>query len=491
MPASAEFIALCQSQVMLLTQSLGASLTVVYLTEELTEEADAKLVPIVAYPEAASTWQADQVLSLFSRRQQSMGGQRLLPSGASTRSISTSWLALPDAQQIREEETGQPSMNEAGSTTTSASFKSEDLLLEEQIVLPLIYEGVVMGLLVTVRSDCPWREPEHTQIERIARTLAIACVLDQRGQWLENDLQQQRLLQAQQHDVFDTLLHQFRNPLTALRTFGKLLAKRFLPSDRNRELADGIVRESDRLQELLQQFDAAIDLGEANLLPSAEALNPSTIWDAQITSDQPTKTDAHASALSSTKPMLPGGVAYLTGAALQLETHCLTEVLEPLLISAGAIAQDRQLHLRVNLPAHLPPVQMDVKALREVLSNLIDNALKYTPVDGKVYVRVTRLSRQRQQAIVIADTGPGIPPQDLEHLFEPHYRGVQAQTDIPGTGLGLAIARNLILQMQGEIQVFSPAQASHLLGKFRQDLIADGNPGTAVVVWLPETPIEL
>jgi len=86
-----------------------------------------------------------------------------------------------------------------------------------------------------------------------------------------------------------------------------------------------------------------------------------------------------------------------------------------------------------------------------VFSNLIDNALKYTP-SGKIYIQAG-LEQSHLQGIAISDTGPGIPPEDLEHIFE-HYRGVQSSSEIPGTGLGLAIA-NLIEQMQGEIQVFS------------------------------------
>ena len=63
-----------------------------------------------------------------------------------------------------------------------------------------------------------------------------------------------QMIQEKQQDLLDSLLHQFRNPLTALRTFGKLLMKRLQPGDKNREVATSIVRESERLQELLQKF---------------------------------------------------------------------------------------------------------------------------------------------------------------------------------------------------------------------------------------------
>jgi signal transduction histidine kinase len=94
---------------------------------------------------------------------------------------------------------------------------------------------------------------------------------------------------------------------------------------------------------------------------------------------------------------------------------------------------------------------------------------------------------QQRCAIAISDTGPGIPPQDLEHLFERHYRGVQASTAIPGSGLGLAIAKELIEQMQGDIQVFSPAQlvwakqnSESTIGNAQDNLAR----GTTFIVWL-------
>lgn len=431
MPASAEFVALCQAQVILLTQSLGAALSIVYLTEELTEVADAKLIPVVAYPEAIATWNEDQILSLLSR------GQR----------HSRTYL-LPAKTTI-------PADHPASLTVVPASDKSvpplplqaaeQALLRQQQLVLPLIHEEMVMGLLVTARSDRAWSEAEQTQLKQVAQTLAVACVLDQRSQWMAQDLRQQEMLWEQRQDLFDDLLHQFRNPLTALRTFGKLLMRRLQPGDTNHPVADGIVRESDRLEDLLKQLDIAADLNDLILpaQPASVALLPESI----------------------------------TGAAPQLEAHAIIEVLEPLLESAEAIAQDRQLTLQSKIPAHLPPVQTNVKMLREVLSNVIDNALKYTPAGGGVWVQVK--DQGKMQAIVIADTGAGIPPQDLPRLFERHYRGVQAETAIPGSGLGLAIASELLHAMQADLEIFSPATTCGLLPT---DYPVTG---TAVVVWLP------
>jgi signal transduction histidine kinase len=427
MPASAEFVALCQAQVTLLTQTLGAALSIVYLTEELTEVTDAKLVPVVAYPDTIATWSKDQILPLVSS-QSSRRSRFRLPAAASPGNS----LALHP---------GTPSLPQQAA--------EQALLRQQQIVLPLIHEETVMGLLVTARADRAWSDAEQAQIKQIAETLAVACVLDQRSQWLAQDLHQQQMLWEQRQDLFDDLLHQFRNPLTALRTFGKLLLRRLQPGDTNHPVADGIVRESDRLEDLLKQLDLAADFDNLKPLPA-----------------------------STTVPLLPEARSpeALTGAS-HLAPHAITEVLAPLLESAEAIAQDRQLTLQSKIPIVLPPVQTDLKMLREVLSNLIDNALKYTPGGGGIWVQVQE--QGNRQAIVIADTGAGIPPQDLPRLFERHYRGVQAQTAIPGSGLGLAIARELLHAMQSEIQIFSPAPTCGLLPPDYP------MTGTAVVVWLP------
>lgn len=430
LPASPEFVDLCRSQVALVTQGLGASLGAVYLTEELADTLEQQLVPVVVYPEGR-TWQRPAALSL--------------PAG-SDRS-----LAVP--------------------LDSANPLPTLPLLKPQQLVLPLIHNDLVLGFLVVGRDDRQWQDWEQTQLEEVAHTLAIARFLDQRSQWLEHSQYHQGRLRGQQ-DTLANLLHQFRNPLTTLRTLGKLLLKRLQPEDPNRSIATSILQESDRLQDLLRHFDQVVeDLGEAAL--DTDSLSLPVSPPSEPVLDTPSEPEQSAI------KQLPPASGVLTGSDLPLTACSAAAILQPLLTSAAAVAEERNLELQAAVPPDLPPVRANPAALREVCSNLIDNALKYTPAGGTIKVQLFQsspASGDRQQ-IAISNTGPGIPPQDLTHLFERHYRGVQAQTNIPGTGLGLAIAHRLMAQMGGAVQVFSPA---------RVELPAGAGPGVTFVVTLPE-----
>ncbi|MEG4248877.1 GAF domain-containing sensor histidine kinase [Microcoleus sp. Pol10D4] len=458
MPASSEFVKLCRSQVAIAV-SLGAKFSAVYLTQELVEGSEAKLVPIAVYPETSAESEENQ-------------GLRFQSSESSTVKPVPRLLAPP--VEVEESTVGAIAPEPLpGNERTSHQCQGPENVWQQrrQIVTPLIHEGAVMGLLVSGRQDRPWNEPEEAQIQQIARTLALACILDQRSQWMQQELGTSRQIQAQVYDTMHNLLHQFKSPLTALRTFGKLLARRLVPEDKNRNVAFSIVRESDRLQELLGQFDRTVDTGEAHIkLPSR-------------TSEK---------AMSNVESIRHSPLSL--SPAVNLEESCfVTEVLKPLLTSAEAIASERHLKLLADIPADLPPVSANDRALREVLSNLIDNALKYTPAGRQIYIKVRYKAADGDRAgysqlpaiaVAVSDTGSGIPPQDLEHLFERHYRGEKAQTEIPGTGLGLAIARDLVRQMQGEIEVFSPVNPEWL--PFAEtNLLYPTDRGTTFVVWLP------
>lgn len=457
-----EFIALCREQMALLAQGLGASLSIVYLTQELVETSanETKLIPVVVYPETAVQL-PEQALALPNQK------MKLLTAADDTSTQLRKWVETND-------------------TAEPPDSQEEYLLTGAQIILPLIHEDVMMGLLVTTREDRIWNEDERSEVERIARTLSLACVLDQRRIWLEQQLHQQQILQEKQQDLLDNLLHQFRNPLTALRTFGKLLLKRLRPGDANREVAANIVGESDRLQELLQQFDAVIDLTVADLgqptLPQKKVFVEASVEPEKPEANKKVPVTSIATlrepSLKSYSPerSLPKEALLLPQAGDNNSECFIADVLRPVLFSAQAIAQERNLHLIAEISPNLPPVHANIKALREVLSNVVDNALKYTPAGGSVLVTAGQ-QKANFQGIAISDTGPGIPPQDLEHLGERHYRGVQAQSDVPGTGLGVAIAKQLIEQMEGEIQIFSPAISS--------PITSPDTVGTTFIIWLP------
>jgi len=138
----------------------------------------------------------------------------------------------------------------------------------------------------------------------------------------------------------------------------------------------------------------------------------------------------------------------------QLAPIDLHDILDPLLLSAQAVAKERNLSLETIHGEDIPLICANIPGLREVFSNLIDNALKYTPAGGKVTVEVQNVKNSVE--IVFKDTGYGIARSDQERIFQRHYRGVQAGGDIPGTGLGLAIAKELITSMGGTIEFISP-----------------------------------
>lgn len=423
--SSSEFASLCQSQIKLLSQSLGAVWSVVYLTEKIDEVGtEAQLFPFAIYPVAQnqSFFQLPAIkLADIWQGMQSQSIGQLLPDN------------LTD-------------VNNANSTKASCQRESTET---KRLILPLFHQETFIGLLITGR-DRDWQPRELEQIEEIVRTIAIARFIELQYHWTKDKLTVQENLRRIEHDRLDNLLHQLRNPLTALRTFGKLFLKRLLPDDPNTKLAQSILAQSDRFQALLEQFEA-----ESNKLPSL---------DSQVSLGQNSFLLDSDEGIDRSSFLLPGSITKLT-------TVDLKQILEPLLNTASAIAIERNIALIDRLPIAIPLVTGDISALREIFNNLLDNALKYTPAGGQV--RLELKTALRMLGIAIEDTGSGIPQSDRERIFERHYRGVQAQGDIPGTGLGLAIARELIVKMRGEIEIISP-----------NNLLTD-SPGTTFIVWLP------
>ncbi len=483
--ASPEFISLCQSQLRLLTQHLADSSAALYIAD-LSEVGDeqSNFVPVVSYPEPVESWVANFERSTpWSRR--GGRGPLALPSSdlpspdlpSSVEAPSAMPLGVSDmtaeARYAADRSGHEPAYESGHDPSREPIFKWPSILPpEQQLVMPLVYTEVVVGLLVAVRRDRAWGSEERRYLEGVAQSLAGGCVLERRNQWLQSQLAHKNGLQSRQSEIFHNLLHQFRNPLTAVSTFGQLLVKRLEPGDPNQPIATGIVRENKRLRELVTHFDEAVALGDADL--QAEAAR-----ETQLVPQLPAA-QSLLPAESLAEPLTAG-----LGHALTLSAQYLPDIVDPVLAVAGIVAAEKGVALHAQVASDTPFVWGEEEALGEVVSNLVDNAIKYSPAGAQVWVQtgVSRVAAVgHYQGIVVGDTGPGIPSGDRARLFERNYRGVQAAGDIPGTGLGLAIAQSLASEMQGSIEVISPAAGT----PWMPPLACETGAGTVFIVWLLE-----
>lgn len=130
-------------------------------------------------------------------------------------------------------------------------------------------------------------------------------------------------------------------------------------------------------------------------------------------------------------------------------------LLERVAASFMLSAEQNGISLTVTADSNLPDLAADESRLDRVLSNLVSNAIRHTPEGGHVSILATR--QQKSILISIEDTGEGIPPSDLPHIFDRFYRADKSRTDADGasSGLGLAIAKALVEAHGGRIRANS------------------------------------
>jgi two-component system phosphate regulon sensor histidine kinase PhoR len=133
-------------------------------------------------------------------------------------------------------------------------------------------------------------------------------------------------------------------------------------------------------------------------------------------------------------------------------------------------AERADLELTVDLAPDLPPVLADAERLQQVITNLVHNAIKFTPPGGRIRVSALRAQVSGEEGVqpatlnlspdtlasgewvltIVEDTGVGIPPEDLPRIFERFYKADQARSG-GGTGLGLSIAKHIVQAHRGHI----------------------------------------
>jgi two-component system phosphate regulon sensor histidine kinase PhoR len=221
-----------------------------------------------------------------------------------------------------------------------------------------------------------------------------------------HEITELRRLERVRQDFVANVSHEFRTPLTAIQGFSETLLGGALEDPINRRRFVEIIREhAMRLARLTEDL-----------------LKLSRIEAGQL--------------------------------KLEFRPVSVVQLIDSCMETAQLKAVPKQLSLAVQLPAELPPVRGDANSLQEVLQNLIDNALQYTPAGGKI--EVSALSTDSRVVVTVADTGIGIPQVEQERIFERFYRVDAARSrEAGGTGLGLSIARHIMEAHGGHLWVES------------------------------------
>lgn len=142
---------------------------------------------------------------------------------------------------------------------------------------------------------------------------------------------------------------------------------------------------------------------------------------------------------------LDSGLRLLSGEATDLKS-----LVDEALVTLGPIMAAKRIQFSVESEGEVPRALVDADLIRQVLVNLIGNAVKFTPDEGNVTVTVAEAASTVE--VRIADTGPGIPTRDIHRIFREFYRSRETATRQEGTGLGLTIVRHIINLHDGTVE---------------------------------------
>jgi PAS domain S-box-containing protein len=315
----------------------------------------------------------------------------------------------PDGSLLaRPLRTGQP-MLLASLTSSDLDALSRDpehtrimkaLAPKSLITVPLTARGQTFGLFTIVRSESPARF-DHEDLmfaAEIGRRAALA--VDNARLYAES----QNAVRTRDH-VLAVVSHDLRNALGVIATSARLLLSGSGEEQQRTRRAETIIRACDRMNRLMR------DLLDASRLQAGHVL---TI--------DPSRQDV---------------------------APILREACESVL----APADQKLIAIECDISSEAPPVLADRGRVLQVLSNLLSNALKFTPDGGTITVRAERQHEMVQ--LSVADTGPGVRVEDLTRIFERFFQATGTATQ--GTGLGLAIAKGIVEAHGGRIWVESQA----------------------------------
>lgn len=272
----------------------------------------------------------------------------------------------------------------------------------------------------------------RAEIEGAATLRELGETFNRMAQEIAQREEDLKTLDRLKSEFVSSVSHELRTPLTTIKTLTRVLQRDRISDVERREFLATIAVECDRQIDFVQTL---LDLSRIETGAYKISLKP---------------TDA-------------------------------AEILREAVEAHRKNAEIRRLKLRLNLPpANLPPAQTDAGALRQIVSSLIENALKYTAENGEIIVKA--FEKNERLEIEIGDSGCGIQPEDLPHIFKKFYRGrpldardsqiaaefspneeeFPAVNETAGIGLGLFLVHNLVGQIGGEIAAESPVEGKKI-----------------------------
>lgn len=261
---------------------------------------------------------------------------------------------------------------------------------DSMLGVPMINKDTVIGVLEVInKKKGEFTEEDLDVISVLAAQAAVA-------------IQNTRLFQ--QSDLIADLVHELRTPLSSICTVAYLLQRSDLPEEQRAELAKTVNEESQRLNDMATSF---LDLAR---LESGRSPFHLSIFEV--------------------KPLL-----------------------EECMILYRQKASESEINIKLELGGSLTGVEADREKIKQVVMNLLNNAVTYNRPGGTITLRGR--STHKQMIIEVGDTGVGIPPDALPHLFEKFFRVNGAEQAVPGRGLGLAICKRIIENHRGRIEVRS------------------------------------
>jgi signal transduction histidine kinase len=273
------------------------------------------------------------------------------------------------------------------------------LHVERVFGVPLRFgELVVGGLCVADRHDgADFDDRDKLLVEAFAERAAISIEIAQRRA-------EAHAQAAARDEMLAAVSHELRSPLQAIQLCTSLLAKRALPDERRRgrRQIEVISRATDRMKRLIDDLLEAtmIDAGTFDVVTGPEQVLP---------------------------------------------------MVEQAIDAADASAARKAMKVEHRVDGALAPVRCDRERVMQVLANLIDNAIKFSPTGGSVFVHAAREGDAVRFAV--ADTGPGIPDAELGRLFDRYWTAKKRSPH--GAGLGLFISKAIIEALGGRLWVES------------------------------------